>query len=91
MAVMWPAAVAPIWPLAWELPYAAGAALKSEKKKKRKEKSSLVQMAVGPRGPLWSGERGLEKKYAGKEGTKNVGQLIALQFGVICQLGSISG
>ena len=28
-----PAAAAPIWPLAWELPYAAGAALKSKKKK----------------------------------------------------------
>ena len=31
---MWcrPAAVALIWPLAWELPYAAGVALKSVKK-----------------------------------------------------------
>ena len=28
------AAVAPIRPLAWELPYAAGAALKSKRKKK---------------------------------------------------------
>ena len=28
------AAAAPIWPLAWELPYAAGMALKSKKKKK---------------------------------------------------------
>ena len=35
---LWPAAVAPIRPLAWELPHAAGAALKSEKRK-RKEKS----------------------------------------------------
>ena len=31
-----PAAVAPIRPLAWELPYATGAALKSEKKKEGK-------------------------------------------------------
>ena len=31
-----PATVAPIWPLAWELPYAMGVALK-RKKKKRKE------------------------------------------------------
>ena len=32
-------ATAPIRPLAWELPYTAGAALKSgEKKKKRKER-----------------------------------------------------
>ena len=30
---LWPEAVAPIQPLAWELPYAAGAVLKSEKKK----------------------------------------------------------
>ena len=29
------AAVAPIQPLAWEVPYATGVALKSEKKKKR--------------------------------------------------------
>ena len=28
-----PAAVAPIWPLGWELPYVTGAALKSKKKK----------------------------------------------------------
>ena len=27
-------AIAPIWPLAWKLPYATGAALKSKKKKK---------------------------------------------------------
>ena len=32
-----PAAVALIRPLAWELPYAVGVALKSEKKKKRKK------------------------------------------------------
>jgi len=32
------AAVALIRPLAWELPYAAGAALKKKKKKKKKEK-----------------------------------------------------
>ena len=31
-----PAAVAPIWPLAWELPYAVGAALKRKRKKKNK-------------------------------------------------------
>ena len=32
------AAVAPIWSLALELPYAVGAALKSKKKKKKKKK-----------------------------------------------------
>ena len=30
--------VAPSWPLAWEGPYASGAALKSRKKKKKKDK-----------------------------------------------------
>ena len=42
-ALLWlwcrPAAIAPIWLLAWEPPYAAGAALKSKiKKKKKKER-----------------------------------------------------
>ena len=39
-----PAATAPTRPLAWELPYAAGAALKSKKRKekKRKEKKKNV-------------------------------------------------
>ena len=32
-----PAAAVPIQPLTWELPYAAGADLKSKKKKKKKE------------------------------------------------------
>ena len=32
------AATPPIGPLAWELPYAVGAALKGKKKKKRKKK-----------------------------------------------------
>ena len=39
LALLWlwcrPAAAAPIRPLAWDLPYTAGAALKREKKKKR--------------------------------------------------------
>ena len=33
-------AAAPIWPLAWQLPYAAGAALKSKKKKTTKQKTN---------------------------------------------------
>ena len=33
------AAVAPIGPLAWELPYAADSALKIKKKKKKKKKA----------------------------------------------------
>ena len=39
-----PAAVAPIQPLAWELPYAVGAALKSQKKKKKKKKKSGISL-----------------------------------------------
>ena len=31
------AAIVPIWPVAWEAPYAAGVALKSKKKKKRRK------------------------------------------------------
>ena len=41
------AAAAPIRPLAWELPYAAGAALEKEKKKtkkKKKEKKSKLTL-----------------------------------------------
>ena len=34
---LWPAAIAPIGPLAWELPYASGPALKEKKKKKKKK------------------------------------------------------
>ena len=40
LVLLWcrPAAVAPIWPLAWELPYATGVALKSKKKGKEGRK-----------------------------------------------------
>ena len=42
LALLWlwrkQAAVAPIGPLAWELPYATGTALKSKKKKKKRER-----------------------------------------------------
>ena len=40
LVLLWhrPAATAPIQPLAWELPYAAGVALKKSKKKKIKIK-----------------------------------------------------
>ena len=39
-SVLWcrPAAAALIHPLAWELPYASGAALKSKKEKKKEKK-----------------------------------------------------
>ena len=35
---LWPTATAPIRPLAWEPPYAAGEALKRQKTKKKKRK-----------------------------------------------------
>ena len=37
---LWPAAVAPIGPLAWEPPYATGVALKSKKTKQTKKKTN---------------------------------------------------
>ena len=46
LALLWlgcrPAAVAPIWPLAWEPPCAAGAAQKKKKKKKKKKIAFLA-------------------------------------------------
>ena len=39
---LWPAAVALIGPLAWELPYAMGVALKSRKKERKKEKKRVA-------------------------------------------------
>ena len=47
LALLWlwyrPAAVAPIRPLAWEPPYAAGAALETTKKKKKKKSKMNFQ------------------------------------------------
>ena len=43
-ALLWlwrrPAATAPFQPLAWELPYAAGAAIKRKEKKKKKKNTN---------------------------------------------------
>ena len=51
-----PAAVAPVQPLAWELPYAAGAALKSKNKQTNKTKTpkdpSLLSEAQRRERPL---------------------------------------
>jgi len=41
------AATTPIGPLAWEPPYAAGAALKGQKTKKKKKKK--IQLLLSPR------------------------------------------
>jgi len=35
LALLWPAATAPIRPLAWEPPYATGVALKRQKEKRK--------------------------------------------------------
>ena len=49
-ALLWlwcrPAAAALIRPLAWESPYAVGAALKRRKKKKEKKKKGLVCVSL---------------------------------------------
>ena len=51
MLLLWlwhrPAAIAPIGLLAWELPFAAPAALKSKKKKKKKKRFREFSDAVG--------------------------------------------
>ena len=46
-----PTAAALIGPLAWELPYAAGATLKSKKKKKKK--TYMPKMMSGEKGRLF--------------------------------------
>ena len=43
-----PAAVVPIRPLAWELPYAVGAALKTEKIKRKKKKEEIPRAISKP-------------------------------------------
>ena len=51
-ALLWqwsrPAAVVLIPPLAWELPYAVGMALKSKQNPKKEKTSNLLQMARRP-------------------------------------------
>ena len=40
---LWPAATAPIRPLAWELPYAVGVALENTKRQnKKQQKKSII-------------------------------------------------
>ena len=41
---LWLATAAPLWPLAWKLPYAPGVVLKSQKKKKKKKKKRLADL-----------------------------------------------
>ena len=49
------AALGPIGPLAWELPYAMGVALKSVKKKKKKEWMNFPHGRPGLFKKLWGG------------------------------------
>ena len=52
LALLWlwcrPAATALIQPLAWEPPYAAGAALKTEEREKEKKKRIFSSFFLGP-------------------------------------------
>ena len=53
--VLWPAATAPMRPLAWELPHAPSAALKRKKRKKRKvsyERSSRQARRLSSQDPV---------------------------------------
>ena len=48
MVLLWcrPAAAAPIGPLAWEFPYAVGAAVQKKKKKKKKKEKKKRKKAT---------------------------------------------
>ena len=48
-----PVATAPIWPLTWEPPYAAGATLKRKKEKKKNTKKQLLELSLWLSG-LWT-------------------------------------
>ena len=50
---LWPAAEAPIQPLAWEPPNATSVALKRQKKKKKKKERNVQQDRRPPEFPLW--------------------------------------
>ena len=58
-----PAAAAPMKPLAWELPYAAGAALKSKAKQNKPKKPKEKE-----RQPLMCGRQGYQALGWGRRG-----------------------
>ena len=62
MAVVWAAAAALIRPLAWEIPYAMGAALKEKGGKKKKKKKEGQVGASGPQTLM--GEWAWDQKWA---------------------------
>ena len=58
LSLLWlwcrPAAIAPIQPPVWELPYAAGAALKRKKEKEKKimhEKNNFLELVLSGKAP----------------------------------------
>ena len=59
-----PAAEAPVWPLAWELPCAVGEALKRERKEERKMKERKQER-----------KEGKEKKEGRDRGKKKKGKM----------------
>ena len=50
---LWLATVAPIRPLAWELPYAAGTALEKAERQKKRTKKLKVLKTNSPNTPTW--------------------------------------
>ena len=69
------AAAASIWPLAWELPYATGTALK-RKKKKKEEWNIIYMQAVTERKLEWRHE--YQPKFTLKQKL-----LLALKWGIL--------
>ena len=65
---LWPGATAPITPLAWEPPYASGAAV--EKGKKKKKKVTLTdnnEVESSQLSGLWAGHMGIHSVDKGSD------------------------
>ena len=77
-----PVATAPISPLAWEPPYAAGVALKRKKKKKKESCVCVTSCLVFP---LWgvSGNAESQAQLSVLEGNQNV-HLVSTRVIVLC-------
>ena len=83
LALLWlwhrPAVVAPIRPLAWEPPYAPGAALKRKKEKKKKERKRKILKLWLQMVPQTQAES--PKQSAGSGGAQGKGEGIHLRSG----------